>query len=1715
MGTAPTVTDVSLWETALADDDTYGLGETIVVRVTFDHEVTVTGDPQVALTIGTQTRQATFFTTDVSSLTTDVRVGVQTYFLYTVQASDVDANGISIAANALGLNGGTITHAGDGTTDADLTHDAVADDSDYKVDGSQGTSPTMAYIAFNNSPASGDTYEFGETIQVVAYFDRAVTVTGSPQVALTIGTQTRQATYDETRYGHYLYFSYTVAGDDLDADGIGIAANALATGGGTIQIAGGTTGADLTHDAVADDPDHKVDGSPPTIRRVSISSVPAIGDTYEPGETIEIVVEFNRSVEVTGSPQVALTIGTETRQVTLHGLPGFASRWLYFVYTVQAADVDADGIGIAANALATGDGTIKNAVGTADADLTHDAVADDVDHKVDGSQVTPPTVSRVYVTNEPESGDTYKRGETIGIGVEFNRSVEVTGSPRVALTIGTQTRQATFDGDISGGPWLYFHYTVQAADVDADGIGIAANALGLNGATITHAGDGTTDADLTHDAVVDDSDHKVDGKLVTTPTVSSVFIASGPASGDTYEPGETIRIVVEFNRVVEVTGSPQVALTIGTQTRQATFDERLWRRAIDEFSRRRLTFHYTVQASDVDADGIGIAANALGLNGGTITHAGDDTIDADLTHDAVADDSDHKVDGKLVTTPTVSSFYVSSRPASGDTYELGETIGITVGFSRVVRVTGSPQVALTIGAQTRQATLFVTDEMIERTSTWFGFYYTVHAADVDADGIGIAANALGLNGGTITHAGDDTTNADLTHDAVADDSDYKVDGKLVTTPTVGAVAFNNSPASGDTYESGETIEVVAVFDRAVTVTGSPQVALTIGTQTRQATHSETLFSVLYFSYTVQAADVDADGIGIAANALGLNGGTIQIAGGTVPADLTHGAEPDDSSRKVHGSPPTVERLFFDSPPSDGTYKRGSTIAVTVEFNRAVRVTGSPQVALTIGTQTRQMTFGGSGDRWLYFVYTVQAEDLDADGIGIAADALSTGGGTITSPGGTVAADLTHEALADDPNHKVDGSVDPGSVGGPGGGGGPGSGDDGLEFAESEYRFELEENRDGRETSVPIGTVTAGAGQIVYAITAGNADARFAIDPDGTITYVGSGEDAEATDAYTLTVTATLGEDRATAQVTIEIKDMDDPGIVKLSTKPWVGVKLTATLSDQDVPVTDERWQWWQRKGSGAWTRIDGAAAADYTPVLVDVGKSLQARVDYTDAFGQQQAESDETEPVDLNPARRARMLQLGLTAFGRSMASTAVDVIGQRFTAAAPAATETPDVDVTLHDRALRFADWENTDGQARLLRQVTEAFGIRVSAESELSYRPVAGEELLSESSFSVGQSGEEGSGFTFWGMGDYSSFAGDVDGFKQNGTVVSGYLGADYRFSPQALVGLAASHGQLDLTSKSEQEGDGTLQGTLTSAYPYGLWRPLEWLRIWGLAGYGLGGATLGDVGGTFKGDISVMMGALGQRADVLSRGPVAVAVKADGFITRVASGGTLPEVNAEAWRMRVLLETGLELDLGEGSRLTPRVEVGGRLDGGSAERGVGTELGGELRYTHAGIGLSLAGRGRMLLVHEDGGLRDWGASAAVRWSPPGAAEGLAMSVAPVWGRPASGVDALWQDRQVVRAGDDGDAEPRAGSPWLPDTVEVKLSYGLGSADGAGLLTPYTEVGFSGTEARRIRTGTRWELAGAADVGRVNLEAFGERTARRDDAPAYRVGLSGTLVY
>ena len=248
----------------------------------------------------------------------------------------------------------------------------------------------------------------------------------------------------------------------------------------------------------------------PEVQAISFANSPVRGDTYELGEKIEVMVRFNRSVKLVDTTlKVALTVGGRTRHAEFYAIrvEWGVERDLYFYYTVRADDLDADGIGVPAGALSLERGTVTALANrNIDAALTHGAVAADARRKVDGSRVTAPRVSHIYVVADSEvRGRTIRRDQHVQVRVEFDRAVRVTGVPQVALTIGTEMRWANF---FPIDPWrdldpessVYFCYTVRREDRDLDGISIPANALSLNGGAITLAGDAETAAVVSHHA---------------------------------------------------------------------------------------------------------------------------------------------------------------------------------------------------------------------------------------------------------------------------------------------------------------------------------------------------------------------------------------------------------------------------------------------------------------------------------------------------------------------------------------------------------------------------------------------------------------------------------------------------------------------------------------------------------------------------------------------------------------------------------------------------------------------------------------------------------------------------------------------------------------------------------------------------------------------------------------------------------------------------------------------------------------------------------------------------------------------------------------------------------------------------------------------------------------------------------------------------------------
>ena len=161
----------------------------------------------------------------------------------------------------------------------------------------------------------------------------------------------------------------------------------------------------------------------PAVTGAAVTSSPAGGGAYAPGEEIAVTVRFDAPVTVDtagGTPTIGLRVGGKTRRAGYGGGSGTAA--LAFAYTVTADDDGAAaGIRVIGNSLSLNGGTIQGGAG-ADADTAFDVA---------------PAVTGVAVA--PDADGTWAAGEEIAVTVTFSETVTVdtaNGRPSIGLALG-------------------------------------------------------------------------------------------------------------------------------------------------------------------------------------------------------------------------------------------------------------------------------------------------------------------------------------------------------------------------------------------------------------------------------------------------------------------------------------------------------------------------------------------------------------------------------------------------------------------------------------------------------------------------------------------------------------------------------------------------------------------------------------------------------------------------------------------------------------------------------------------------------------------------------------------------------------------------------------------------------------------------------------------------------------------------------------------------------------------------------------------------------------------------------------------------------------------------------------------------------------------------------------------------------------------------------
>ncbi|MDE2982702.1 MAG: SwmB domain-containing protein [Gemmatimonadota bacterium] len=579
------------------------------------------------------------------------------------------------------------------------------------------------------------------------------------------------------------------------------------------------------------------------------------------------------------------------------------------------------------------------------------------------TNTVPVTITGIAITSDPGPDRIYQRDDVISVTVTFNAPVTVAGAPYLVMHFRRggfpqqRDKQASYDSG-SESNMLVFTYTVTSADNSAhEGIGLPANMLELNNGTIRA---GSTDATLTYaDVHHDDANHRVHGPTaqdVTGPAVSTATVngaslvitfnealdatGSAPAaSAFTVKVGGTAVDLADTNPVA-ISGSA-VTLTLAAAVIDADVVTVAYAKPsanpIQDFTAGNDAPSFG--DTDVTNNTPGVAPTVLTdpapAVGGTrlvITFS-------EPLHEA----------GTL--TPATSAFTVmvagnnrgvSNVAVSGATVILtlqsaavfGEAVTVSYTQPSNVRrlqdraltpnpvasfgpltVTNNDNTAPTFStAAVDGAALTITfDENLDGTSEPAASAFTVRVAGAGrtVSGVSLSAATVTLTLASAVTPGQTVTvsYAQPTANPLQDGATNKVANFGPETATnntraavTGAPAVTSSPASGDTYGLGEHIEVTVTFSHPVTVTGTPQLELTVGTNNRQAAFLRGGgTTALVFRYTVVAADADADGISVGANKLTLPAGAAIQDAGNGAATLTHTALGAQTGHKVDGT----------------------------------------------------------------------------------------------------------------------------------------------------------------------------------------------------------------------------------------------------------------------------------------------------------------------------------------------------------------------------------------------------------------------------------------------------------------------------------------------------------------------------------------------------------------------------------------------------------------------------------------------------------------------------------------------------------------------------------------------------------------------------------------------------------------------------------------------
>ena len=1126
-------------------------------------------------------------------------------------------------------------------------------------------------------------------------------------------------------------------------------------------------------------------------------------------------------------------------------------------------------------------------------------------------------------------------------------------------------------------------------------------------------------------------------RAATAPTVSDVAVTSTPASGNTYYlAGEVIEFTVTFSAPVTVTATPKFAFRLGAATRQAAY--------ASGSDSAALVFARTVQAGEVDRNGISWNALALALDGGTITQTGATTA-AILTHAEQAPLAGHRVDAAppMQVSASVQGMSLvlvydepldpASMPATG-AYTVTATVGATTTNPEVSEVSiygiwvtltldAAPAAGATVTlAYAPPASNPVQDEAGNDAPAFSGQSVRLGPPPPPPDleqvmGVGVVPGNAQL---VVTWTAVSTATG-YTVQWTSGGQGYNTTNRQATV-TSGTTTSHTITglANGTEY----TVQVSATRTGANDgppsdeMTGTPTVPTAAGITVSTAALTVTEQDSTGDGYTVvldtePTADVVVTVAGHVGTDVTANPTTLTFTMSNWETALTVTVTADDDADTTDDS----VALTHSAASADSGYS-GITIAgvaVTVTDNDTAQVLG---VSVTPGNAQLVVTWTAVDNATGYTVQWTSGSQ-----------AYNTGDRQATVTSGSTTR-YTIPSLTNG----------------------------------TPYTVRVIATRTGANDGPPAAEVTAspgttpGAPQHLSAVPGyaqvtltwdapssdgGSAILRYEVAVDDSGTWIDAGLDLEETvtgltngQRYTFAVRAVNAAGTGPAAAVTIVSSHPLP-------QAWLA-RFGRAATDHVVDAVSNRWQ-------------GGPQASHLTIGGVQTG----APFGWIGSVGQAARDTaeDRGDPVRTETSRARLFAPSGAAGTGGGGTGPGM----------------------TVTDRNTGPGGRGGVDRKAGATLSGRTAQGALLGALGLPDPRALTDlrAALLGSSFFYSGARDEDGQtrtpgGFgewSAWGRGAASWFSGADSGLSLDGEVVTAMLGFDSRWD-RWRAGVVVSHSRGQGTSTHPTAPGGAVASTLTALHPYAGYEFNERTSIWGVLGYGVGEMSLTperSVTALETGLMNAMAAVGGRTALAVRSGPARrfeLAIRSDARLTNTAADavGVMAGAAGQTHRVRMMLEGSGVMPLATGGVLKPRLEAGLRYDAGDAETGAGLEAGGGLGVAFGRLSLEVNARG--LLAHQDTQYEEWGFSGAVAYTPSKDGRGLSLRLGSGWGATHSGVQSLWR-RQ------DASDRVRHAEFDAAQRYQTELRYGLDGLKGRVRWAPYIGVDSGGGSSQALRLG------------------------------------------